>query len=86
MGAVMNKILSPQLREERRLLKQDLGLAVKRADEASRGSLASASDQDVSARASKAREQVASMKRRIAKIEAIGRRASPRNFFPIVRL
>jgi hypothetical protein len=71
MGGDVNKTLSPQLREERRLLKQDLGLAVKGADEASPGSLASASDQDVSARASKAREPVASMKRRIAEIEAI---------------
>ena len=71
MGGGMNKILSSELREELRLLKQDLGFAVKRADEASRGSLTGASDQNASARASKAREQVASMKRRIAEIEAI---------------
>jgi hypothetical protein len=67
----MDKTLSPELREELRLLKQDLGQAVKRADEASRGSLTSASDHDEPARASKAREKVASMKRRIAEIEAI---------------
>jgi hypothetical protein len=71
MGGGMNKILSPELREEHRLLKQELGLAVKRADEASRGSLTNASDREVSARASKAREQVAAMKKRIAEIEAI---------------
>ena len=67
----MSKILSPELREEHRLLKQDLGLAVKRTDEASRGSLASASDHDDAMRANKAHEKVASMKRRIAEIEAI---------------
>ena len=71
MGGGMNKILSPELREELRLLKPDLRLAVKRADEALRGSLAGVSDQDVSARPSKACEQVASMKRRIAGIEVI---------------
>jgi hypothetical protein len=57
----VNKILTPELSEELRLLKQDLGLAIKRADEASRN--------DEPARASKARELVASMKRRIAEIE-----------------
>jgi hypothetical protein len=66
----MDKTLSPELLEELRLLKQDLGQAVKRADEASRGSLTSAANHDNPARANKAREQVASMKRRIAEIEA----------------
>jgi hypothetical protein len=65
----VNKILTQESHEELRLLKQDLGLAVKRADEASRGSLTSASDHDDPARARKAREQVAAMKRRIAEIE-----------------
>ena len=71
MGGGMSKILSPELREEHRLLKQDLGLAVKRADEASRASPTGASGQVVSARAGKALEQVASPKRRIAGIEVI---------------
>jgi|HubBroStandDraft_1064217.scaffolds.fasta_scaffold224537_1 hypothetical protein len=65
----MSKILTPESREELRLLKEDLGLAVKRLDEASRGSLSSASDHDDPVRASKARGLVASMKRRIAEIE-----------------
>jgi hypothetical protein len=65
----MIKILTPESREELRLLKQDLGLAVKRADAASRGSLTSACDHDVSARASEARGLAASMNGRIAEIE-----------------
>jgi hypothetical protein len=71
MGGGMNKILSPKLREEHRLLRQDLRLAVKSADEALPGSLTGGSDRDVSARPSKAREQVASMKGHIAEIEVV---------------
>jgi hypothetical protein len=74
MGGGMTKILTPESREELRLLKQDLGLAVKRADEAARGSLTSACDHDVSARASKSHGLAASMKRRIAAIEGLALR------------